>query len=73
MRKSVGIITMHKVINFGSALQAYALQQVVRGLGYDVELIDYKFPPQKKVGVITKIKRYSGKYFNLTSGFRKLN
>lgn len=73
MRKSVGIITMHKVINFGSALQAYALQQVVRGLGYDVELIDYKFPPQKKVGVITKIKRYFGNFFNLTSGFRKLN
>lgn len=32
---------MHKVLNYGSALQAYALQRMVSGLGYDCELIDY--------------------------------
>lgn len=37
----IGIITMHKVLNYGSALQAYALQRMVSGLGYDCELIDY--------------------------------
>lgn len=42
--KSVGIITMHKVPNFGSALQAYALQRKVDELGYDAELIDYHYP-----------------------------
>lgn len=40
----IGIITMHKVLNFGSALQAYALQHKVSELGYDCELIDYIFP-----------------------------
>ena len=35
---------MHKVPNFGSALQAYALQHKVDELGYDAELIDYHYP-----------------------------
>ena len=32
--KTVGIITMHKVWNAGSALQAYATQKSVEELGY---------------------------------------
>lgn len=43
-KKSVGIITMHKVWNFGSALQAYATQYAIDSLGYSAELIDYKYP-----------------------------
>lgn len=39
-----GIITMHKVPNYGSHLQAYALQEAVNDMGYDAELIDYKYP-----------------------------
>lgn len=42
--KRVGILTMHKVDNVGSALQAYALQRVVESLGYECELIDYLYP-----------------------------
>ena len=42
--KSAGIITIHKINNYGSVLQAYALQEVCRRLGYDVEIIDYTFP-----------------------------
>lgn len=42
----IGIITMHKVLNFGSALQAYALQRVLDNNGYDSEIIDYDFPPR---------------------------
>ena len=41
---TVGIITMHRVLNFGSVLQTYALQQTVSNLGYSSEIIDYKFP-----------------------------
>ena len=44
----IGIITMHKVLNYGSALQAYALQQKMLLMGYENELIDYVFPPVKK-------------------------
>lgn len=43
-RKRVAIITMHKVINFGSALQAYALQRAMERLGCDASLIDYRYP-----------------------------
>ena len=32
---------MHRVLNFGSALQAYALQQALLKLGYDNEIINY--------------------------------
>ena len=53
MKKKVGIITMHRVMNAGSALQAYALQEKVRQLGYDVEIINYEFPYQS----ISKIRR----------------
>lgn len=35
---------MHRVLNYGSALQAYALQNVLEGLGHDVEIIDYVYP-----------------------------
>jgi hypothetical protein len=39
----IGIITMHKVLNCGSALQAYALQRKLREMGYESEIIDYKY------------------------------
>lgn len=41
----IGIITLHRVVNYGSALQAYALQEYIEenGLG-EVEIIDYYFP-----------------------------
>ena len=42
--KLIGIITIHKIHNYGSVLQAYALQKVCEGLGYQVEIIDYIFP-----------------------------
>lgn len=50
--KSIGIITIHKINNYGSVFQAYALQKACEDLGYKVEIIDYNFPnsfhiPQK--------------------------
>ena len=40
-KKKVGIITLHRVVNYGSVLQAFALQEKIKNLGYDVEMIDY--------------------------------
>jgi len=40
----VGVITMHRVVNYGSFLQAYATQKVIESLGMLCEIIDYKFP-----------------------------
>lgn len=40
----VGIITMHRVRNCGSALQAYATQCAVENCGFEAEIIDYIYP-----------------------------
>lgn len=37
---------MHRVVNYGSALQAYALQRFLSAQGYDNEIIDYRFAPK---------------------------
>ena len=42
--KTVGIITIHKINNYGSVLQAYALQRICESFGYKVKIIDYNFP-----------------------------
>lgn len=44
MKKKIGILTMHKVLNFGSALQAYALLKKIESIGFFTELIDYSYP-----------------------------
>lgn len=38
----IGIITFHCSYNFGSALQAWALQKILIGMGHDVSIIDYR-------------------------------
>lgn len=38
---SVGIITMHYADNFGSVLQAYALQETLKKFGYSPEFINF--------------------------------
>lgn len=52
----IGILTMHKVLNYGSALQAYATQQILLQLGYKNELIDYIFPPKRKKSLKAKVR-----------------
>lgn len=39
--KKIGIITFHRVNNYGAVLQSYALQKTIENLGYYAELIDY--------------------------------
>lgn len=36
----VGIITIHNAINYGSALQAYALRQVIENMGCDCYIVE---------------------------------
>lgn len=43
-KKTVGILTILDVANFGSMLQAYALGRVVERLGYEALFIDYHRP-----------------------------
>lgn len=37
----IAVITMHAVKNYGSVLQTYATQKILRDMGYDVEIINY--------------------------------
>lgn len=54
-KKKVGIITWHYFPNFGSALQAYALQSTVESLGYKVKILNYR---DEKYGKRNRIKCY---------------
>ena len=40
-RMKVAVITLHRVFNHGSVLQAYATQLILERLGADAEIIDY--------------------------------
>lgn len=67
----IGIITLHKVPNYGSALQAYALQHYLQQINQGrVELIDYIYPNKFHYSgetFLKRIKRYGRtiiNYFN---------
>ena len=62
--KTVGVITMHRIINYGSALQAYATLKAVSKFGYEAELIDYIFPNRRKTStLLARIKNLALKLF----------
>ena len=47
--RKVAILTFQRALNYGAALQAYALQRVVKNLGHECELIDLDRPTRKEV------------------------
>lgn len=44
----VGVLTFHRAHNYGAVLQCYALQQVLKRMGHEVEIIDYRQPSVEK-------------------------
>lgn len=38
----VGILSMQRILNYGSFLQAYGLRQILESLGCDVQFVDYR-------------------------------
>lgn len=58
----IGIITIHRLVNFGTALQAYALQYYLqKETGHQIEIIDYIFPNSfhhERKRLIKKIRGY---------------
>lgn len=40
--KKVGIVTIHKINNYGAVLQAYALNRHIRSLGHEAKTIDFR-------------------------------
>lgn len=47
MSQKIGILTFHASHNYGSMLQAYALQTYLENLGCEVSIINYRSPSQK--------------------------
>lgn len=43
-KKKIGILTVQRAVNYGAALQMYALQKTVKELGAEAEIIDYDGP-----------------------------
>lgn len=48
--KQVGILTFHRVANYGAILQAYALKQVCDDLGYEAHIINYRNDEMEEFG-----------------------
>ncbi len=61
----VYIATYHDAINFGAQLQSYALQQILKDIGYDSELIAIKKgAPIKDKRIKSRIKRILNSIYN---------
>lgn len=62
--KKIGILSMQRVANYGSFLQAFALKQMISKFGYEVEFVDYhigapviKDPSESENHFIRKVKK----------------
>jgi len=42
MNRKVGIMTFHESQNYGTVLQAFALQEIIKSLGFEPEIINYQ-------------------------------
>lgn len=42
MDKKIGVLTFHRAVNYGAALQTYALQKSIQKAGCDTEVVDYR-------------------------------
>ena len=58
----IAIVTNYRFTNYGSALQAYALQKIIKELGYECENLRYdlkQLPPKKVTRLISAIRNPS--------------
>ena len=78
----IGILSMQRIKNYGSFLQAFALKKTLEELGGQVEFIDYKIEPpkvnnniqEKKISTLRRISMIPSKVFNKDYWrLRKLN
>ena len=58
-KKKIDVITLHRTVNYGSVLQAYATQYILEKLGYTVEFIDYYPERLHMLGMLKRIKNKS--------------
>ena len=46
-QSKIGLMTFHAAHNYGSVLQAFATQQIIKKLGYESEIINYRLKNQR--------------------------
>ena len=63
----IGILTFHRAHNYGAVLQCYALLQVLKRLGYDIEVIDYRQPSVEKYYKLFRYDRFKKSLLSLSS------
>lgn len=73
--KKVGIMSMQRIKNYGSYLQAFALSNMIKSLGHEVEFVDFKIEPciipaVSKTSVEDIAKEYRD-YFYIVENFEK--
>lgn len=59
--KKVSLITLQNVPNYGSVLQCYATEQVIKKMGYEVETVNYLPERMTKHGMLKNIKNKNKK------------
>ncbi len=52
----VSLITLHRIVNYGSVLQAYATQQIFEQLGAETEVVDYFIERMTQRGMSVRIR-----------------
>lgn len=74
----VGILTMHRVLNYGSFMQGFALKRTIEGMGHEVEFRDFRPGVARhhsskvtKPGAMDKLARLPGKLANLGNTLKK--
>lgn len=68
--KKIGILTLHRALNYGALWQCYALKYACESLGYDVETIDFNpYGDFKKKYVIMKRPSVAYKYLKWLKQF----
>lgn len=43
MKKKIGIMSMQRIVNYGSLLQAFGLKKILEDLEYNVQFVDYRY------------------------------
>ena len=62
----VGILSMQRIYNYGSFLQAFGLKSILKSIGCDVQFVDYEpgeclvTSPSSKKGVARKAEKVLG-------------
>lgn len=63
----IGIMTMQRINNYGSFLQAYGLKKLIESLGYETEFVDYEY----ENSIIKYNSRKFSKFFKTKNNIRR--